>query len=92
MDKLSEIYEQVDRLSRDEKLQLRAHIDQRLEQSTSVIANEDPPKKIAALHAAFAKLREGLSQEELDTLAEAMNSEYIEPLSKSDWFHSDDER
>ena len=87
MDKLSEIYQAIDQLNRDEFRKLRAYIEQRVEQP--VIANEDPQTKIAALRDAFAKIREGMSQEELDEMIWAMNYEYIEPLSKSDWFNTD---
>ena len=87
MDKLSEIYQAIDQLNRDEFRKLRAYIEQRPEPPQIV---EDPQTKIAALRDAFAKIREGMSQEELDEMIWAMNYEYIEPLDPADYAWLDD--
>ena len=91
MDKLSEVYEKIDHLSREEMAQVRAYLDQRLMQPQ--IIDEDIQTKIAVLHQAFADIRAGFTPEELEELIEAMNSEYIEPLDPADyaWLDEDEE-
>jgi uncharacterized protein YeeX (DUF496 family) len=89
MDKLSEVYGTLDRLNHEELAQVRAYIDQRMMQPQ--ISDEDPHRRAAALMAALAEIREGLSKEELDEMIEAMNSEYIEPLDPADYAWLDDD-
>lgn len=89
MDNLREVFRTLDRLNDEELAEVRAYIDQRRAQPQ--IADEDVQAKIAALHEAFAEIREGMSQEELDDMIKAMNSEYIEPLDPADYEWLDEE-
>ena len=38
-----------------------------------------------ALRSAIARMREGLSADEIEAIAEAMEAEYIEPVSDDEW-------
>ncbi len=82
MDKLSELYEQIDQLNHDELMQVSAYLDQRLMQSQ--ISDEDVQTKIAVLLEAVKDFWGDMPQEEIDAIVEGMNSEYIEPVS-NDW-------
>lgn len=89
MDSLHDLYRTLDRLNDEELDQVQAYINQRRAQPQ--IADEDVQAKIAALHEAFAEIREGMTQEELDEMIKAMNSEYIEPLDPTDYEWLDEE-
>lgn len=80
---LAEIFRLVDQLSPEERRQVRAYIDER-EQETSV-GTLTPEERWRRLEAGFAALREGMTQDELDELTEAMNAEYIEAWDESEW-------
>jgi hypothetical protein len=88
MDKLSDLYAQIDRLNPDEFRQLRAYVEQHDKPPATA---EDPQAKIAALRAATVDFWEGIPEAEIDEIVEEMNSEYVEPLSKSDWLDVEDE-
>lgn len=90
MDRLSDLYAAIDQLNPDEFRQLRAYIDQHAE--PPVIVDENVQAKIEALRSAVSDFWDGLPQEEIDAIIEEMNSEYIEPLSKSDWLDGDSAR
>jgi len=94
MENLRELYETIDRLDDSELENLQAYIEQRKGQPKHI--SEDAQAKIKALQEAFAEMRAGLTDEELEEIVEAMNSEYIEPLDPSefDWLNDaqDDER
>ncbi len=64
----------IDRLPADELEQLRQYIAQRHE-----ALQQTPQERITVLNAAFAAIREGLTEEELGQMIADMNGEYIEP-------------
>ncbi len=72
MDKLSELYTAIERLNPDEFQQLRAFVDQH---EVRPRIDEDPKTRAAALMAAFAEMREGMSKAELDEMVAAMNGD-----------------
>ena len=74
MDKLSELYGMIDRLNWDELDQLSAYIERKRMQPQ--IIDETPHERAAAIMAAFAEMREGLSNEELDEMIAVMNLGY----------------
>jgi hypothetical protein len=43
------------------------------------------PLEMDALRAAFARMREGLSDDEIDAITQAMEAEYIEPVNDHEW-------
>ncbi len=69
---LHDLYAAIDRLNDEELDQVQAHINQRRMQPQ---IKEDPHTRAAALKAAFAEIREGLSQEDLDEMIKAMNAD-----------------
>lgn len=78
---LQAIFEAIRTLKHEEVKELREFVEQReqqLEGVTSPAIEEDAETRIAALNAAFAKIREGLSEIELAEITEAMNTEYID--------------
>ncbi len=89
MTTLNNLYHQLDRLDREELQQVRRYIEQRIEEPT--VENESVEAKVKALQVAVENFWEGIPQEEIDEIVEAMNSEYIEPLSKYDWLDEKDE-
>jgi hypothetical protein len=88
MDKLSELYEKIDRLNRDEFRQLRAYVDQHVEPPQ--IKDETPHERAVALMAAVENFWEGMSQDEINAIVEDMNMEYIEPLEE-DWLSEEED-
>ena len=44
-----------------------------------------PEERARQLDEAFERLREGLTQTQIDEMTEAMNAEYIEPLDENVW-------
>jgi hypothetical protein len=81
---LQDVIRAVDRLSSEERRELREYLEQR--ESTERVAQElSPQERARRLREGFAKLREGLSEAELDEIIEAMNAEYIEPVDESQW-------
>ncbi len=80
---LHDVKKAVDKLSSDERRELREYLDQResMEQPGSQLS---PEERIRRLDVAARALREGLTQEQLDEISEAMNEEYIEPLDDED--------
>ncbi len=89
MSNLQDILQAVDHLNDEERAQLRAYLDYQL--IPQQIRDEDTQTKITKLHEAFAEIRAGMTQEELDELIEVMNSEYIEPLDRTDYAWLDDD-
>jgi hypothetical protein len=88
MTDLQEILQAIDRLNDEEREQQRAYLDRPVEYPP--ITDEDTETKIARLHEAFAEIRAGMTQEELDEMIEVMNSEYIEPFDPADYTWLDD--
>ncbi|MCC6802177.1 MAG: hypothetical protein IT319_04760 [Anaerolineae bacterium] len=84
MDHLHDLYRTLDQLNDEELAEVRAYIDQRRAVKPE-IADETPQERAAALMAAFAEMREGLSEEQLDAIIADMNSEYIEPLDPDEF-------
>lgn len=82
MDKLSEVYRQIDQLNHEELAQLQTYVDQRLDQLHS--AAENPQAKIAALMASVENFWGDMPQAEIDAIVEDMNSEYIPPLTEDE--------
>src|SRR5260221_14013751 len=97
MTELATILQAIDQLGLDQLEQVRRHIEARrsqLEQHKPT--RQEGDQKVLALQEAIAEFREGLSEEELAEIAEAMNIEYIDPdaLKDFDWIDQlpEDER
>ena len=71
---LQDIFKLVDKLTPDERHQLRSYIDLHHKEKKHLT----PEERIQQLEAASAAIREGLSETELNEMFEAMNQEYIE--------------
>ena len=72
---LADVIQAVDRLSPEERRQLRDYLDR----------YEEAPETndLDALMRALEVIREGLTEEEFSEIEQAMNAEYIEPLDKN---------
>jgi hypothetical protein len=79
MSDLQTLYQAIDRLKPDELAQLRDYIERRRHMDTKA--------RIAALKAALAEFREGISPAQWDEMAKAMNVENVEPEDPTlfDW-------
>lgn len=88
MTDLQTLFEMIERLEGEELRQVKQFVAQqeaRLQQSSDV---SDVEERIAGLHAALEKFREGLTPSELETLIEAMRVKYVYPmkdLAMYDW-------
>ena len=79
---LHDIITAMQQLPPDELQQLRRTID-KMESDTLI-----PPSKpldMDALRAGLARMREGLSDVEIDAIGQAMEAEYIEPVDDREW-------
>jgi uncharacterized protein YeeX (DUF496 family) len=81
---LQQIKQAVDSLSAEELRELREYLEQResLEQPVLILS---PEERIRRLDAAVEAIREGMTQEQIDEMIEAMNAEYIEPFDEDAW-------
>ena len=72
---LADVIQAVDRLSPEERRQLRDYLDR----------YEEAPETndLDALMRALEVIREGLTEEEFSEIEQAMNAEYIEQLDKN---------
>lgn len=81
---LQEIKEAVDRLRPDELRELREYLDQR--ESIERTGQElSPVERARRLNEAFDQLREGLTEQQLKEITDAINAEYIEPFDEDEW-------
>jgi len=71
---LANLLKEVDRLSQEELQQLQEHIARRRRMA-----------RLKAFDEAIAALREGLTEEQIDEIEQAMNAEYIEPVDLDEW-------
>lgn len=88
MSDLQALFAAIEQLPPEEFQELRRFVEERdQEQVTARRAIETLEERLAALHAALAEFREGLSDEEMREIADAMNYEYIDPnvLRAYDW-------
>jgi hypothetical protein len=79
MMELNDIKRAISNMPPHERSQVARYIEQ---------LEHQPPRRpfdVDALEAAFHKMREGLSDEEIDAITRAMNEEYIEPVQAQDW-------
>ncbi len=74
----------IDRLSSEELRELREYLDQR-ESAEHFTSGMTPQERARRLNEAFDQLREGLTQQQLDEITEAMNAEFIEPFDEDEW-------
>ncbi|MCD4685180.1 MAG: hypothetical protein K8S97_04515 [Anaerolineae bacterium] len=81
---LQDVKQAVDRLSPGARRELREYLAQR-ESTEQPVLELTPEERIRRLDAAVEALREGLTQQELDEMTEAMNTEYIEPIDEDQW-------
>ena len=79
---LHDIITAVQTLPLNQREQLRQYIDD-LDAHSPVPPTA--PLDMDALRSAIARMREGLSEDEIDAIAEAMEAEYIEPVSDNEW-------
>lgn len=81
---LQDVIKAVDRLSPEELRELRSYLDQR--ESTDQYTHElTPEERIRRMDAAVEAIREGMTQEQIDEMIEAMNAEYVEPFDEDAW-------
>ncbi len=74
MTTLQDVKKAIDRLSPEERRELREYLEQR--ESIEQPAHElSPEERIRRLDAAAQAIREGMTQAELDDMLEAMNAE-----------------
>jgi len=81
---LQELIKAIDELSYNDLDLLWRHMDERKHQ-TRPAQNLKPEERIRRLDSAAAALREGLTQEELVDMTQAMNNEYVEPPDEDQW-------
>jgi hypothetical protein len=81
---LQEVIKVVDTLSPEELRELRTYLDQR-EGTVQPALELAPEERARQLDEAFERLREGLTQKQIDEMTEAMNAEYIEPFDEDVW-------
>ncbi len=74
---LQEMKEAVDYLAPEERAELRAYLDERETEETTLRAGT---MDVDALLDAARAIREGFTDEEWDDVERAMNEEYIEPV------------
>lgn len=78
MSDLQTVLDAIDRLPPDELEQVQQRLEQR-RASQKHVSEEDIDERIGALHKAVENFWEGFTDEEVDEIVAAMNSEYIEP-------------
>lgn len=74
---LANLLKEVDRLSEEELQKLQAYIDRRRRETAKARAD--------ALMEAIDKLREGLTEEQIEEMEQAMNAEYAESVDLDEW-------
>ena len=72
---LNDILHALDQLKADELTQVQKHLDHLQIQSSAGIPQETPADTIAALRQAFAAMREGLDEDDLQGLVDAMHTQ-----------------
>jgi hypothetical protein len=81
MSNLQILYRTLDQLPLEELAQVQHYIEQRRQ---TLQHAQNNPARVAALQAALAEFRAGMTPSDWDVIAEAMNEEYIEP-EDPDW-------
>jgi uncharacterized membrane protein len=79
---LTDLMQAVDKLSPEDKRKLREYLDQEEPHPFQNLTGEERARR---LEAAAAKIREGLTPEQLDEMTRAMNEEYIESVDDGIW-------
>ncbi len=74
---LDELFHQINQLGDDELRQLQEHIEQRRREAAEARAR--------AFAEAVEALREGLTEEQIAEIVEAMNYEHVEPYDEDEW-------
>jgi len=81
---LQELIKAIDQLSYQDLDLLRRHMDER-EHQTRLAQNLTPEERIQRLDAAAAALREGLTEEEIADMVQAINGEYVKVAGDDQW-------
>ena len=79
---LSDIMKAVEKLSPEDRRKLRKYLEQQERRPTQTLSGEERARR---LEEAAAKIREGLTPEQLEEMTRAMNEEYIEPVDDDIW-------
>ena len=79
---LHDIITAMQQLPPDELQQLRHTIDK---MDSGTLIPPSKPLDMDALRAGLARMREGLSDVEIDAIGQAMEAEYIEPIDDREW-------
>ncbi|MCB9436255.1 MAG: hypothetical protein H6673_04580 [Anaerolineales bacterium] len=74
---LDQLKQAINQLTPDELTQLQQHIDAHRQHLQHLV--DDPNAWMAQLDSAVAAIREGLSEEEIQDMTDAMNAEYVNP-------------
>jgi uncharacterized protein YeeX (DUF496 family) len=82
---LDELIRAVDRLSDEELRQLRDYVNQRQVREQDNTELRAGTMNVDALMRAVDQIREGLTEQEIETMIAAMNEEYIEPFAEAGW-------
>lgn len=81
---LQDIMQAVDRMSDDERRQLREYIDQ-IKPQSNPSRDLSPEEWIKRMKEAAHEIRSGFTDEEWAEVEAAMNEEYIEPMDDNLW-------
>ena len=79
---LQDIIAAMQQLPPEELQELRHTLN---EMESDVLIPPSKPLEMDALRAALARMREGLSDDEIDAITQAMEAEYIEPVNDHEW-------
>ena len=82
---LDELIKAVDTLSSEEFRQLRNYVNQRHVHEQVDTELRAGTMNVDALMRAVDQIREGLTEEEIETMVAAMNEEYVEPFDEAEW-------
>ncbi|MEL6408683.1 MAG: hypothetical protein AAFR81_30225 [Chloroflexota bacterium] len=77
-----DLLQAVDQLTDEERQRLQMYLSQPKHPDIAVLSAEERTKKLIAV---LDALREGLSEEEIKEITDAMTEDYIEPWDESEW-------
>jgi uncharacterized protein YeeX (DUF496 family) len=80
---VKEMIARLDELTPDEIAELQGEIERR--RNAAREHSISPAERVRRLDDAFDRLRDGLTDEEIDEITNAMNEEYIEPWDETEW-------
>lgn len=93
MTDLQALFTQLDSLSPDEFAQVRTYFDE-LTLYAHPMRGKTPEERVALLREGLSEFREGLSEDELQTMTSLMNIEYVTPneFHQFDWLDDEEDK